>query len=70
MCTIERVRLIYPDGEVSVRDYAFSQICEMAEALSKDQRKIFYSGKESVITERDSYFAEAGTSLKYMGRVS
>lgn len=70
MCTIERVRLILPNGEVAVRDYAFSQICELTEALSKDQRKIFYSGKESVITERDSHFAAAGTSLKYMGIVS
>lgn len=69
MCTIERVRMIHPNGEISVCDYTFSQICEMTAVLSKDQRKIFYSGKESVITERDSHFAEAGTSLKYMGNV-
>lgn len=70
MSTVECVRFIYPDGEVSVRYFSFSQVCEMASALSEDQRRIFYRGETSVITERDSYYAEAGTSLKYVGKVS
>lgn len=69
MSTIDRVRLIHPDQSVSVRDYAFSQICEMCAVLTKEQSKIFWAGQESVITERDSHFAKAGTSLKYMGAV-
>ena len=67
MGTIDRVRLIHPDQSVSVRDYSFSQICEMTIVLSEEARNVFWQGKESVITEQDSHFAKAGTSLKYMG---
>lgn len=69
MSTIDRVRLIHPDQSVSVRDYAFSQICEMTAVLTKEQKKVFWDGRDSVITEVDSNFAEAGTSLKYIGAV-
>lgn len=69
MCTIDRVRLIHPDGSVSVRDYTFSQICEMTAILTKEQDFTFWKGEESVITKADSHFAKAGTSLKYMGSV-
>jgi hypothetical protein len=69
MSTIDRVRIINPDQSVSVRDFAFSQICEMTAVLTKEQSKVFWDGKESVTTTADSHFAKAGSNLKYMGCV-
>lgn len=62
----DRVRIIHPNGEISVRDYAFSQHCEMTAVLSKEDRDRYYS-KESVTTTADSHFAKAGSNLKWMG---
>lgn len=69
MSTVECVRFIYPDGEVSVRYYSSSQVREMVSALPEDQREVFYRGEEGAVTERDSYFALAGTGLEYLGKV-
>ena len=66
--TVERIRIIHPDGRISVRDYAFSQVCEMTSVLTREDRRRF-DNKESVITPTDSHFAKAGSDLKLVGEV-
>lgn len=62
----DRIRIIHPNKEVTVRDYAFSQVCELTAPLSDEQRAVFYRGLESVILPEDTHFALAGSSLKLM----
>lgn len=64
--TVDRVRTIAPNGDITVRDLAFSQICELTQALSKTDRKRFWAG-ERVVTTEPNHFAPEGSDLKYMG---
>lgn len=63
---VDRVRIIHPNGEVSVRDYSFSQHCELTAVLSQEDQDRYYA-KQSVVTPTDSHFAKAGSDLKWMG---
>lgn len=60
-----RVRRILPDGSVDVRDYEFSQLVEMFTGVSREDFRKFYS--EEIVLPETTHFAEAGTSVKYLG---
>lgn len=69
MGAIERVRIILPSGEVLVNDYAFSQIVELTQVLSKEQEDAFWKRTSSVVTPEDSHFLPAGSDIWYVGLV-
>ena len=59
----DRIRIIRLDGSVCVRDYAFSQVCEMLAGLSRENYKVFMEGNEVVIPS-DTIFARVGEKAK------
>lgn len=61
----DRVRIIHPNGDITVRDYAFSQFCEMTREMTRDQMRAFLKGESHVLAE-DTHFARAGSDLKYV----
>jgi hypothetical protein len=59
----DRIRIIRNDGDVTVKDYAFSQVCEMFQGNSREEIKQFDRGIGIVIA-KDSIFASAGEKAK------
>lgn len=59
----DRIRFIYPDGRISVRDLAFSQVCELTGGFSREDSREFYSGVSKIVPA-DNHFALAGTNIK------
>lgn len=47
--TYDRVRIINPDGSVSVLDKTFSQMCEMLKPLSHTERAEFWRKVEKTL---------------------
>jgi hypothetical protein len=53
---ITRIRIIHADKRISVRDLAFSQICELLKDISRDEREAFWAKTETALPSGDSIF--------------
>jgi hypothetical protein len=52
--TYDRVRIIAPDGAISVLDKSFSQMVEMLRDLTKEERAAFWAKKETKLASGHS----------------
>jgi hypothetical protein len=59
----DRIRFINPDGRISVRDLAFSQLCELLSGFTREEKGQFDDGV-SLIVREDNHFARKGTDIK------
>ncbi len=44
-----RIRIKYPDGQISIVDQSFSQLVETLQGVSREDYKIFLTGTKSVV---------------------
>ena len=51
-----RIRTIHAAGNISVRDLAFSQTCEMIRELSHEQKEAFWAKVETKLPNGDSVY--------------
>jgi len=51
-----RIRTIHADGQIRVRDLAFSQMVETLKGLTKEADKAFWNKTETVLPNGDSIY--------------